>query len=171
MLTPSPDESWSLNKKGYHTLRSGEGASIACGHNLCEIRDIRDPKNKNLFNQPPKWITYLTQPRPNDSSPMPPKSNPNDPAIAELVSLFKSSGIQEVKTLEAVRNPKPSAALKHLVLDNRFNHEPLDDKSAGLLAGLANRGSKLSNDEGNYIARAIADGRLKTSDQLSSESS
>jgi len=102
---------------------------------------------------------------------MPPKFDPNDPEIAELVSLFKSSGISEVKTLEAVRNPKTSAALKQLVLANKFNDKPLDDKSASLLASLANQGSKLSDDERNYIARAIADGRLKTNDQLSGESS
>ena len=102
---------------------------------------------------------------------MPPKFDPNDPAIAELISLFKSSGISEVKTLEAVRNPKTSASLKQLVLDNQFNDKPLDDKSAGLLASLANQGSKLGDDERNYIARAIAQGRLKTTDQLSGESS
>lgn len=102
---------------------------------------------------------------------MPPKFDPNDPAIAELILLFKSSGISEVKTLEAVRNPKTSAALKQLVLDNRFDDKPLDDKSASLVASLASQGSKLSDDERNYIARAIADGRLKTNDQLSGESS
>jgi glutaminyl-tRNA synthetase len=98
---------------------------------------------------------------------MPPKFDPNDRAITELISLFKSSGISEVKTLEAVRNPKTSAALKQLVLDNKFNDKPLDDKSAGLLASLASQGSKLSDDERNYIARAIVEVRLKTTDQLS----
>lgn len=102
---------------------------------------------------------------------MPPKFDPNDPAIVELISLFKSSGISEVKALEAVRNPKTSAALKQLVLDNRFNEKPLDDKSAGLLASLASQGSKLGDDGRDYIARAVADGRLKTTDQLSGESS
>lgn len=106
-----------------------------------------------------------------DSSSMPPKFDPNDPAIAELILLFKSSGISEVKTLEAVRNPKTSAALKQLVLDNRFDDKPLDDKGASLLASLASQGSKLDDDERNYIARAIAGGRLKTNDQLSGESS
>ena len=101
---------------------------------------------------------------------MPPKFDPNDPAIAELISLFKSSGISEVKTLEAVRNPKTAAALKQLVQDNRFNEKPLDNKSAGLLASLASQASKLGDDVRNYIARAIADGRLKTTDQLSGES-
>jgi len=101
---------------------------------------------------------------------MPPKFDPNDPAIAELILLFKSSGLSEVKTLEAVRNPKTTAALKQLVLDNRFDDKPLDDKSASLLASLASQGLKLSDDERNYIARAIADGRLKTNDQLSGES-
>lgn len=101
---------------------------------------------------------------------MPPKFDPNDPAIAELLVLFKSFGLSETKSLEAVRNPKTAATLKDIVVACNLNANPLDDKQAGLVASLATQGAKLPDPERNYIGNAVADGRIKTSDQLSGES-
>ncbi|KIM25557.1 hypothetical protein M408DRAFT_208408 [Serendipita vermifera MAFF 305830] len=97
---------------------------------------------------------------------MPPKFDPNDPAVVELVSLFKSFGLSETKSLEAVRNPKTAATLKDIVQACNLTANPLDDKQAGLIASLATQGSKLAEPERNYIATAVADGRLKTADQV-----
>jgi len=97
---------------------------------------------------------------------MPPKFDPNDPAVAELVSLFKAFGLSETKSLEAVRNPKTAATLKDIVESCNLTTNPLDDKQAGLIASLATQGSKLAEPERTYIAAAVADGRLRTSDQL-----
>ncbi|CAG7848705.1 Probable glutamine--tRNA ligase; AltName: Full=Glutaminyl-tRNA synthetase; Short=GlnRS [Serendipita indica DSM 11827] len=98
---------------------------------------------------------------------MPPKFDPNDPAIAELLQLFKSFGLSETKSAEAIRNPKTAATLKEIVVACNLAEHPLDDKQSGLVALLANQGGKLPEEERNYIARAIADGRLKTTNQLS----
>jgi glutaminyl-tRNA synthetase len=97
---------------------------------------------------------------------MPPKFDPNDPAVVELVSLFKSFGLSETKSLEAVRNPKTAATLKDIVQSCNLPANPLDDKQAGLVASLATQGSKLVEPERNYIAAAVADGRLRSADQL-----
>jgi glutaminyl-tRNA synthetase len=98
---------------------------------------------------------------------MPPKFDLSDPAISELVTLFKSIGLSETKSIEAVRNPKTAATLKEIVVANDLTANPLEDKQAGLIASLATQGSKLPEAERNYVARAVADGRLKTTDQLS----
>lgn len=98
---------------------------------------------------------------------MPPKFDPNDPAVVELVSLFKSFGLSETKSLEAVRNPKTAATLKDIVQSCNLTANPLDDKQAGLIASVASQGSKLGEPERNYIAAAVADGRLKSADQVS----
>lgn len=98
---------------------------------------------------------------------MPPKFDPTDPAIAELLNLFKSFGLSETKSLEAVRNPKTAATLKDIVVANDLTAKPLEDKQAGLIASLATQGAKIAEPERNYIAGAVADGRLKTTDQLS----
>jgi glutaminyl-tRNA synthetase len=97
---------------------------------------------------------------------MPPKFDPNDPAIAELITLFKSIGLSETKSLEAVRNPKTAATLKDIAISCNLAATPLDDKQAGLIALLANQGSKLAQPERDYVAAAVADGRLKSTDQL-----
>ncbi|KAG8823436.1 hypothetical protein FRC17_009334, partial [Serendipita sp. 399] len=97
---------------------------------------------------------------------MPPKFDPNDPAIAELVNLFKSFGLSETKSLEVARNSKTAATLQEIVVSCDLTANPLDDKQAGLVSLLANQGSKLGEEERNYVARAIADSRLKSNDQL-----
>jgi glutaminyl-tRNA synthetase len=97
---------------------------------------------------------------------MPPKFDPNEPAVVELVSLFKSFGLSETKSLEAVRNPKTAAALKDIVQSCNLSANPLDDKQSGLIASLASQGSKLAEPERNYIAVAVADGGLRSADQL-----
>lgn len=97
---------------------------------------------------------------------MPPKFDPNDPAISELITLFKSIGLSETKSLEAVRNPKTAATLKDIAISCNLAANPLDDKQAGLIALLANQGSKLAQPERDYVAAAVADGRLKSTDQL-----
>lgn len=101
---------------------------------------------------------------------MPPKFDPNDPATVELLTLFKSFGLSETKSLEAARNSKTAATLKGLVVANNLTSNPLDDKQAGLIASLANQGAKLAEPERNYIANAVADSRLKTTDQLAGTS-
>jgi glutaminyl-tRNA synthetase len=98
---------------------------------------------------------------------MPPKFDANDPAIVELLLLFKSFGLSETKSVEAVRNPKTAAALKEIVVACNLNANPLDDKQAGLIASLAAQGTKLADPERNYIGNAVADGRIRSTDQLS----
>lgn len=100
---------------------------------------------------------------------MPPKFNPNDPEIVELVTLFKSFGLSETKSLEAVRNPKTAATLKEIIVDNKLTATPLEDKEAGLVSNLATQGTKLEAEQKNYIVQAIGDGRLKSNDQLSGQ--
>ena len=98
---------------------------------------------------------------------MPPKFDLNDPAVAELLQLFTSFGLSETKSVEAIRNPKTAATLKEIIVSCNLTEHPLDDKQSGLVALLANQGAKLPEDERNYVARAVADGRLKTTNQLS----
>ncbi|KAG8810402.1 hypothetical protein FRC18_004079, partial [Serendipita sp. 400] len=97
---------------------------------------------------------------------MPPKFDPNDPAVAELINLFKSFGLSETKSLEVARNPKTAATLQEIVVSCKLTANPLEDKQAGLISLLANQSSKLGEEERDYIAKAIADSRLKSNDQL-----
>ena len=101
---------------------------------------------------------------------MPPKFDPNDPAVVELVSLFTSFGLSETKSLEAVRNPKTATILRDTVRSCNLTTNPLDDKQASLVASLATQGAKLPESERHYIAAAIADGRLRSPDQLAGAS-
>jgi len=97
---------------------------------------------------------------------MPPKFDPNDPAVVELVTLFKQIGLPDAKATDAARTPKNASALKDLIIANDLTSKNVDEKKAPLLVALSISGSKLGPEERAYAANAIVDGKLKTTDQL-----
>jgi len=99
---------------------------------------------------------------------MAPKSkfDPNDPAIVAAIELFKSINLSQTKALETVRNPKTTAALQELIDRNSLTSKGLDEKQSNLILHLALQGSKQDQEKQDFIVAAIADGRLKTNDQV-----
>ncbi|KDN48115.1 hypothetical protein RSAG8_03131, partial [Rhizoctonia solani AG-8 WAC10335] len=97
---------------------------------------------------------------------MPPKFDPNDPAVAELISQFQSIGLSSSKATEAARGAKTAASLKELILAHGLESKGLDEKQGTLVASLAVQGAKLGETEKTYIVNAIVDHRLKSGEQL-----
>ncbi|KZS88346.1 glutaminyl-tRNA synthetase [Sistotremastrum niveocremeum HHB9708] len=97
---------------------------------------------------------------------MPPKFDPTDPETSALISLFQTIGLSGPKATDAARNPKNAASLKELIEQNDLKESGLTEKDGALIAGLAVSGAKLGLAERSYAARAIVDGRLKTTDQV-----
>jgi glutaminyl-tRNA synthetase len=98
---------------------------------------------------------------------MPPKFDPEAPAVAPLIATFKSLGLSESKAVEAARSPKNAAALKALIDQADLTTRNLDDKRASLIVSLSIGAAKLQNEAKLYAAGAIADGRLKSAEQVS----
>lgn len=98
---------------------------------------------------------------------MPPKFDPKDPAVAELIATFRTIGLSPSKATDAARNPKNAAALRDLIVANSLNAAPLDEKRASLIATLAIQAGGLGEGERTYAVDAIVDGRLKSVDQVS----
>ena len=99
---------------------------------------------------------------------MPPKFNPDDPAIAALISSFRAIGLTESKAIEAARSPKNAAALKTLIdRADLSNKEGIDEKKATLIALFSNAASKLDDPAKLYVVRASIDGRIKSGEQVS----
>ncbi|EJD01141.1 glutaminyl-tRNA synthetase [Fomitiporia mediterranea MF3/22] len=97
----------------------------------------------------------------------PPKFDPNDPEVVELIDLFQAVGFTKAKATETAKSPKNALALKDIIEKNNLRERNDDDKKASLLSGLAIQGSKLGDAEKRYIVEAILDGRLKSSEQVS----
>ncbi|KAG8901297.1 hypothetical protein FRB99_005412 [Tulasnella sp. 403] len=98
---------------------------------------------------------------------MAPKFDPSDPVIAELIATFEGVGLTKSKATDAARNPKNAAVLKELVDQNNLQSKSLDEKKASLVASFAISGGRLGQAERTYVVDAIADGRLKSVDQVS----
>ncbi|CAE6391096.1 unnamed protein product [Rhizoctonia solani] len=98
---------------------------------------------------------------------MPPKFDPNDPAVAELISLFQSIGLSSSKATEVARGPKTAASLKELIQAHGLESKGLDEKQGALVSSLSTQGAKLGPTEKAYIIDAIVDRRLKSGEQLS----
>lgn len=98
---------------------------------------------------------------------MPPKFDPKDPAIAELIATFQTIGLSSAKATDAARNPKNAAVLKDLIVANSLNATALDEKRASLVATLAIQAGNLGEPERTFAVDAIVDGRLKSVDQVS----
>ncbi|KZV75125.1 glutaminyl-tRNA synthetase [Peniophora sp. CONT] len=94
---------------------------------------------------------------------MPPKASPE---TAELIETFKSIGLSQAKAAEAAKNAKSAAVLKELIARHDLAHKSLDEKQASLVSSLAVSGSKLSDDQRDYVVKAVLDGRLKATDQV-----
>ncbi|CAE6470580.1 unnamed protein product [Rhizoctonia solani] len=97
---------------------------------------------------------------------MPPKLDPNDPAVAELISQFQSIGLSANKATEAARGAKTATSLKELIQVHGLESKGLDEKQGTLVASLATQGAKLGATEKTYIVNAIVDRRLKSGEQL-----
>ncbi|KAG8883463.1 hypothetical protein FRB97_006591 [Tulasnella sp. 331] len=98
---------------------------------------------------------------------MPPKFDPKDPAIAELIATFQTIGLSPSKATDAARNPKNAALLKDLIVTNSLHATSLDEKRASLIATFAIQAGSLGENERTYVVKAIVDGRLKSVDQVS----
>src|SRR5260370_41116693 len=100
---------------------------------------------------------------------MPPKFNPDDPAIAALISAFRAIGLTESKAIEAARSPKNAAALNTLIdrADLSNEEKKLDEKMATLIALVSNAASKLDDPAKLHVVRALTDRRIKSGEQLS----
>ena len=94
---------------------------------------------------------------------MPPKASPE---TAELIETFKSIGLSQAKAAEAAKSAKSAAVLKDLIARHDLAHKSLDEKQASLISSLAVSGSKLSDDQRDYVVSAVLDGRLKATDQV-----
>ncbi|KAG9100529.1 hypothetical protein FRC07_010401, partial [Ceratobasidium sp. 392] len=95
---------------------------------------------------------------------MPPKFDPNDPAVAELISLFQSIGLSPPKATEAARS-KSAPSLKDLIQTHNLDTKSLDEKQALSIQSVA--GTKLGPAEKAYAVDAIIDRRIKSPEQLS----
>ena len=86
-----------------------------------------------------------------------------------LVPLFESIGLTKAKALEALKAPKSAALLKEIIETNTATLKDLDDKRATLVYNLSVTLSKTSlveSNERDYVAKAIAESKLKTVDQV-----
>lgn len=100
---------------------------------------------------------------------MPPKFDPNDPAVAELISLFQSIGLPSSKATEAARGPKTASSLKEIIQTHDLGSKGLDEKQGQLVSSVAAQGAKLGPEEKTYVVNAIVDRRVKSGEQLSGE--
>jgi hypothetical protein len=98
---------------------------------------------------------------------MPPKFNPDDPAVASLITSFKQFGLNDNKAVEAAKNPKNASSLKSLIDHFDLENKQLDDKLVTLIATLSGAVGKLEDEPRFYAGQAVLDGRLKTSEQIS----
>jgi glutaminyl-tRNA synthetase len=94
------------------------------------------------------------------------KFDPNDPAIASIISQFQSIGLTQAKAIDVARNPKNAASLSDIILKNSLQDKGLDSKQGALLTTLAVSGQQLNLSGRNYICTAIVDGRLRSEDQV-----
>jgi glutaminyl-tRNA synthetase len=99
---------------------------------------------------------------------MPPKFDPNDPAVAELISLFQSIGLSPPKATEAAR-AKSAPAFKDLIHAHDLSAKNLDEKQALFISSITTQGAKLGPAEKGYVIDAIVDRRLKSGEQISGE--
>lgn len=91
------------------------------------------------------------------------------PENEALVTLFQSIGLTQAKALEAAKSSKPAAILKELIEQNDSVVKGLNEKQAGLVAGLASALSKSPNAtsvERDYVLGKILSEDLKTVDQV-----
>ena len=95
-----------------------------------------------------------------------PKFNINNPEISELISLFQAVGLSQSKAVETAKSPKNAASLKDIIISNNLVGRSLDDKQLSLVSTLAVQSGKLNDNQKAYIVDAIADGRLKSSEQV-----
>lgn len=99
------------------------------------------------------------------------------PEAVALITLFQSTGLSESRARNTVQSTKSSSAYSRLVdeADLARGNTKLDEKQAGLCADLAavcgyEAGKdKLRKEEVLYVADAIKDGRLRSTDQVSGQ--
>lgn len=84
------------------------------------------------------------------------------------VELFKSIGLSQAKAAEAAKSPKPAAVLKDIIDTNETVAKGVDEKQAGLIAGLAVLlvKTELAKQERDYAISKILNGDLKSADQV-----
>ncbi|KAG8725870.1 hypothetical protein FRC12_023946 [Ceratobasidium sp. 428] len=99
---------------------------------------------------------------------MPPKFDPNDPAVAELISLFQSIGLSSTRATEAARS-KSAPALKDTIQTHSLDTKNLDEKQALSIQSVVTQGAKLGPAEKSYAIGAIVDRKIKSPEQLSGE--
>lgn len=97
---------------------------------------------------------------------MPPKLDLSDPKVASLISLFNSIGLSDTLAQDTVRNSKIAPILESTIKD--ADAENGCDKATGnllyaLATGLPKDAKPLHR---SYIAKAIAGGKLKSSEQV-----
>ncbi|KZT13044.1 glutaminyl-tRNA synthetase [Laetiporus sulphureus 93-53] len=85
----------------------------------------------------------------------------------DLITLFKSIGLTQSKAAEAAKSPRSAKALKEIIVTHGLVEKELEDKQAVLLASLAVQGAKLDEGERGYAVKAVLDGRLRSTDQVS----
>ncbi|TFK22342.1 glutamine-tRNA ligase [Coprinopsis marcescibilis] len=84
------------------------------------------------------------------------------------VALFQTIGLSKAKAAEAAKNPKNAAILKGLIESNATVAAGIEEKQAGLIAGLALALAKteLAQPERDYVIGKILDNDLKSGDQV-----
>lgn len=96
----------------------------------------------------------------------------DDPAARELITLFTSIGLTRAKAAEAAKSAKSAAVLKALIETHDVAAKKLDEKQAGVVVALAITLSKVDSVGAGveeYIVSKIADGDLKSIDQVNGE--
>src|SRR5579871_62896 len=84
-----------------------------------------------------------------------------------LVNLFQSIGLTEQRAKDTVKNKRLAPTLQTTIAEAGISDTGCDKATGALLYTLASTITKDASAHLGYIARAITDKRLKTSDQVS----
>ncbi|KAG9304937.1 hypothetical protein G9A89_003105 [Geosiphon pyriformis] len=88
-------------------------------------------------------------------------------AEEELINLFKSIGLTDQRAKDTVKNKKLAPTLKSTISEAGLTETGCDKTTGSLLYTLASTLTKDATTHIGYLARAVKDGRLKSSDQIS----
>ncbi|CAG8779967.1 37058_t:CDS:2, partial [Racocetra persica] len=84
----------------------------------------------------------------------------------ELITLFQAIGLKEQRAKDTVKNKKLALALQNTISEAGFTRSGCDKSIGDLLYTLASTVSKDASPHLGYLARAISDNRLTSSDQV-----
>ncbi|CAG8775354.1 1208_t:CDS:2, partial [Racocetra fulgida] len=84
----------------------------------------------------------------------------------ELIALFQAIGLKEQRARDTAKNKKLALALQNTISEAGFTRNGCDKSIGDLLYTLASTVSKDASAHLGYLARAISDNRLTSSDQV-----